>query len=441
MRPVARLWALAALLVTLAACGGHGGGSSTTATTTPAPAPVVTQAANAVSITVDAGPAVLATGPNGFISDNLAFVSVTLCAPGGSNCQTIDHVQVDTGSVGLRIEQSVLNPGLLAALPQPTSQLGGPLGECYQYVDGYAFGSVRDADFQIGGEKVAGMPLQVIGDTGAFSTIPAACSSSGGANLNTVTALGANGIIGLGVTETDCGSICANGGGTGAALYYDCPSSGCGSAVSVAASATAPFQQLPNPVAAMSVDNNGLIITLPAASQSGQASLTGTMYFGIGTQSNNALGSATVIAATDSTARDGSGLVTATYNGQTLPDSFLDSGSNLFLFVDSGIPTCTGADFKGYYCPGASINVNPTLLATNGSAVSASFQLNNAITLLSLNNTSVLPGVVANPTAQGLVNAYPNSFDFGLPFFYGRSIYTAIEGRTAGGVAGPFFAY
>ena len=58
---------------------------------------------------MDAGPPVLATGPNGFISDNIAFVSVTLCAPGGTNCQTIDHVQVDTGSVGLRIQASVLN--------------------------------------------------------------------------------------------------------------------------------------------------------------------------------------------------------------------------------------------------------------------------------------------------------------------------------------------
>jgi len=36
---------------------------------------------------------------------------------------------------------------------------------------------------------------------------------------------------------------------------------------------------------------------------------------------------------------------------------------------------------------------------------------------------------------------FPDSFDFGLPFFYGRPIYTAIEGRTAAGAAGPFFAF
>jgi hypothetical protein len=32
-------------------------------------------------------------------------------------------------------------------------------------------------------------------------------------------------------------------------------------------------------------------------------------------------------------------------------------------------------------------------------------------------------------------------FDFGLPFFYGRSVFTAIEGKSAGSQIGPFYAY
>ena len=434
MSRIAKLCGLAALLVLLAACGGHGGGSSST----PAPAPVVLT--NLATLTVDGGPPVLATGANPYISDNLAFVSVTLCAPGTTTCQSIDHVQVDTGSVGLRIEQSVLSPALLAALPPQSDAGANPTGECYQYVGGYAFGSVRDADFQIGGEKVAGMPLQVVGDTGAFSTVPSSCSSSGGANLNTVQAIGANGIIGLGVTTTDCGAVCSTGG-YGPAIYYDCPPSGCGQIVAQAANTAAPFQQLPNPVAAMAVDNNGVIVSLPSASNTGQASLTGTLYFGIGTQTNNGLGSATVLASTLSTDRNGAGLITASYNGVSLPDSFLDSGSNLYLFVDNALPLCTGADFTGFYCPTSPQQVSPTIATMNGGSVAASFTLNNAQTLLSTNGLSVLPGVGANPTAQGLMNAYPTSFDFGLPFFYGRRIYTAIEGRTAAGLAGPYFAY
>ena len=431
--------ALGLTLLLLAACGGHGGGGS--ATTATSPSPVTAALSNFTTLTVDAGPPALATGANPYISDNLAFVSVTICAPGTNTCQTIDHVQVDTGSVGLRIVQSVLNPALLAAMPNQTDASANPVGECIQYVDGYAFGSVRTADFKIGGESVSAMPLQVIGDTGVFSTIPSSCSSTGGTSLTSVKSLSANGIIGLGVTATDCGVACTTPGGSGAAIYYDCPASGCGAITAEAASATAPFQQLPNPVAAMAVDNNGVVISLPPAPAAGEASLTGTLYFGIGTQTNNGLGSAQILATTTSAADNGPGMITANYNGQSLPESFIDSGSNLYLFVDETIPHCTGADFSGYYCPGTPLQVSPTIVGASGANVAAGFTLNDAQTLLSTKGTSVLPGVGANPTAQNLMNAYPNSFDFGLPFFYGRTIYTAIEGRQAGGTMGPFLAY
>jgi hypothetical protein len=53
----------------------------------------------------------------------------------------------------------------------------------------------------------------------------------------------------------------------------------------------------------------------------------------------------------------------------------------------------------------------------------------------------VIPGVGANPNIIFPSTAYAGSFDFGLPFFYGRSVYTAIEGRTAGSTTGPYFAF
>lgn len=34
-----------------------------------------------------------------------------------------------------------------------------------------------------------------------------------------------------------------------------------------------------------------------------------------------------------------------------------------------------------------------------------------------------------------------NIFDWGLPFFYGRSIFTAIAGTANSGGTGPFFAF
>lgn len=457
-----KLGVLAAVLL-LAACGGGGGGSSSgsgggssggSGGGSGGGGPPPTTVANYVPVTIDQGPASLATGPGGYISSNVAYVSITLCAPGSTtNCQTIDHVMVDTGSVGLRLLGSVLSSSLLSALPLETDASSNPVGECYQYIDGYVFGSVRQADLTIGGEKVANMPFHVIADNSdnRFSTAPTSCSAGGGTNENTVQLFGANGIIGIGVTATDCGSLCTSG--TSAALsqgnpiYYDCPSSGCGAAITRAASASAPFQQVINPVAAMSVDNNGTVLVLPSEPSepsTGAATATGTLYFGIGTQTNNGLGSAQVYTATNSSSSLGPGYITVTYNGNPLPYSFLDSGSSAYFFEDSTITPCpSSSNFKGWYCPASPLNLTTTITGVNGAATSGAFTLYNAQTQFT-SNDAVIPGVGGNPSVF-----YPNidpsffaqSFDYGLPFFYGRSVYTAIEGRNAGGVVGPYFAF
>ena len=434
----ARLAALALALL-LAACGGGGGSSSVAPAPTPTPTPTPT-ANNTAAIVVDNGPASLDTGPNPYVASDAVFVSVTVCAPGTGTCQTVDHVQIDTGSVGLRLFPSVLSSSLIAALPPQTSPSGNPVGECSGFVDGYIFGAVRSADVTVGGETVSGMPFELIADTNLPGGVPASCSSGGGSNINTVAALGANGIYGVGVTTTDCGAACTTPGGMGAGIYYDCPSSGCSTIIARAANTSAPFQQLPNPVAALATDNNGVIISLPAVPAAGTATDSGTMYFGIGTESNNALGSAVVLATTDSLSPSGAGFVTAIYNGQSLPNSFIDSGSNAYYFVDAAIPTCTASGFTGYYCPPTPLSLSASLLTSAGGSVAAPFVIYNAQTLFTTNNAA-LPGLGANPDLLSTLAPYPSSFDFGLPFFFGRNIYIAFEGRTAGGVAGPYFAY
>jgi hypothetical protein len=371
---------------------------------------------------------------------DLAFVSVTFCAPGTSNCQTIDHILVDTGSIGVRVYQSALSPTLLAAMPLETDAGANPVGECYDFADGFVFGSVRQADFQIGGEAVAGMPVQVIGDAGVFATIPSSCSAGGGPNLATVQSFGANGVIGIGVSLTDCGAVCQSPGGSGAAAYYDCPTSGCAGLITRTASTTAPFQQLPNPVAAMGVDNNGTIVSLPAVPATGVASVTGQLIFGIGTQTNNALGGATVLTTTSAQSALGEGVLTVQYKGQNLDQSFIDSGTNLYLFSDTTIAACSGTSFAGYYCPGSPLALSPTVVGQNGANASGAFTLLNARNLLSTQNSAV-PGVGGNPAVINKGVDFSNSFDFGLPFFYGRNVYTALEGRSAGGAVGPYIAY
>jgi hypothetical protein len=428
----------------LAGCGGSDGTATPVVTVTPTPTPTPTATAtptvvNTATVTLDSGPAALHTGTGAYDAFNEPYVTVTICAPNSTtNCQTIDHVILDTGSVGLRIIQPVLNANLLAALPTENETNGNAVGECYQYVNSYAFGSVRTADFAIAGEKVAAMPLQLIGDTGRFATVPSSCSSGGGDPILTVKDFGANGIIGVGTTATDCGSYCASGGSSGA-IYYDCPTAGCQNTIARASTASAPFQQLPNPVAAFATDNNGTIITLPAVPQAGVPTLTGTVIFGIGTQSDNSLTAGVVLPLTTSSSRIGAGLLTATYKGTTLTQSFLDSGSNEYFFIDTVLAACTESDLIAFYCPPTPTQLSPTLTGTDGTTTSGAFTLYSPLNVSGSSN--VAPGLGINPTLVTPPLPFANSFDFGIPFFFGKTVYTAIEGRAAGGRQGPYNAF
>jgi hypothetical protein len=400
-----------ASLAWLASCGGGGGtliaggGSSSGGT----------GSSNSVPLTVEIGPA----GPS-FV--NLAFVTLTICAPGTQNCQTIDNIQVDTGSSGLRIVSSVLNASLLQALPQ--QYVGGtsvPVVECAQFADGYSWGPVVSADLEIGGEKASGIPMQVIGNPG-FTQIPTDCSSPVPNEEDAVATFGANGIIGVGVFAQDCGAACASGVISG--TYYGCPTNGAGCAGIVEAADL----QVPNPVTAFSADNNGVVIELPNVAAGGAASATGSLLFGIGTESNNALGSATVLG-TDA----GTGTIDVTFSGTDYPSSVLDTGSNALYFNDDALSVCAaGSSTAGYYCTAA--NLSATITTASNTQLAASFAVGDAATMV--------PNGAAYPQlAAPFITAAPQTFDFGLPYFYDRNVFVAIEGMSAGGTTGPFFAY
>jgi hypothetical protein len=161
--------------------------------------------------------------------------------------------------------------------------------------------------------------------------------------------------------------------------------------------------------------------------------MTGQLIFGIGTQANNGLGSATVLT-TSST-----GTLTATYNGQNLTNSFVDSGTNFLAFSDSAITQCTG-QLKGFYCPATPLTLSATLTGKNSISQSVTLPLYNTQNLGNGGETA-LPGLGGDPSSFNSLNPYTNSFDFGLPFFFGKSVYTGIQGRTAGVYVGPFVAF
>jgi hypothetical protein len=387
---------------------------------------------NVQPIVVDAGPE-----PQTFIDADEAFTSVTICVHGTSTCQTIDHIQVDTGSVGLRLISSVLT----ITLPPENDSSGNPLDECAVFSDGYVWGPVATADITMAGEQAAAAPVQIIIPSSSSPAVPSSCSSQspmggngnegGSSNSNSVSTLGANGIIGVGLFQQDCGEFCVNNS-TNPTVYYDCPSSGCTPTTATLA------QQVPNPVAMFATDNNGVLIQLPAAPNGGSASVSGSMIFGIGTQSNNGLGSATIYPVPDTGSNAGN--IITTFSGHSYPASFLDSGSNGIFFLDSsttGIPMCTGQNSK-WYCPTTSPD---NLSATNqgqdangnpvGTAGTVNFTIEDASTLFTSGNTAFSTSGGPNPGA----------FDWGLAFFFGRNVFTAIDGMSTPGGTGPYFAY
>jgi Protein of unknown function (DUF3443) len=167
--------------------------------------------ANVEPLIVDAGP----TGLNP-PAVNTPFVSVTVCVPGTSDCQTIDHVEVDTGSVGLRLVASVVT----LALPALKDPSNNPLAECLQFADGTSWGSVVTADITMPTSRktAKGVNVQLIGATAAGDP-PTACT---GTTENTVDTFGANGIIGLGPFTNDCNVSGDCTPGPQSANYYYC---------------------------------------------------------------------------------------------------------------------------------------------------------------------------------------------------------------------------
>lgn len=434
MHRVLQMCVVTAAVLVASSCGGGGNSTPSSASVPPS------STNNTVPVVVDAGPQSLQSA--GKIATNLPFVTLTVCVPNTSTCQTIDHVQVDTGSSGLRIVSSVLT----IALPQQMDSTGAnPVAECNQFGDGFTWGPVQTADIQIAGEQAKAVPIQVT--NGSFMTIPQACSSVG-PEEDDVNHLFANAILGVGVFRQDCGGGCTltTSDPNFQATYYSCPASGCQpTSESIAA-------QVQNPVWMFATDNNGVVLQFPAiASSSGQATASGSLFFGIGTQSDNSISNANVVSVDPAT-----GLFAVTFAGVLYNDfngpgtgqgsSIFDSGSNAFFFLDTstpqlsaaGLQDCSSPNLQGFYCGPttpqtftAEIQGDDSFGTPSGSMFFVNFGIEGADKLANSTFTAF----------DDIGGSRPQAFDFGLPFFFGRNVYTAIEGQNTPDGAGPFFAY
>jgi len=403
----------ACVITALVGCGGGSGSSGTSGAT-------ATSTVNHVPVVVDGGPPQVD-------AVNILYTTVTVCAPGSTTaCQTIDHVQVDTGSTGFRVLASALANGLAPSrLRQATDANGNSIVECVQFADGYSWGPVKVADLAIAGETARNVAIQVIGDPAyPSSLIPGACVNIPNAEEDTLLQFGANAILGIGNFVQDCGPYCAQPGVQDGSAYNDCTSV---APVTCQPAAVEPSAQVSNPIASFASDNNGALIQLPSISGSGATTTSGTLTFGIGTQSNNKLGAATIY-----TLDPNDGTLLTTYAGVQLSQSYVDSGSNAYFFPDAGIPACPDTSY--FYCPSSTLSRSGQLQGISGKVKNVSFVVSNAD---SLPATDAVDTGLAGPSGSTL----PQSFTWGLPFFYGRNVFVVLEGATVSGVQGPAVAF
>ncbi|VWC50959.1 DUF3443 family protein [Burkholderia lata] len=393
----------AATAVLVTACGGGdgGGGSSSGNNGNTGNGGSDGNSGNTAVITVNAGVANVI---------NIPTVSLKVCAPGTSNCQVVNNVLVDTASYGLRLVGSAVS-GVLGSLPQVTSG-GAPVAECGKFVSSYTWGSVRTVDLSIGSEQASSLPVQIIGDLGT-TNVPSSCTN-GGASANSASALGANGILGIGPAPVDCGTTCATSTSTNN-NYYACPN---GDNANCAVALVPVAQQVANPVHRFA-DSSGVSVSMPSISNNGQASATGTLTFGLPDLTGK-----TVMTSTTT------GDVNATFLGRNVT-AFFDTGSNAYFFNDSSQTACSKN--TQFYCPSASTTYSATLTGQNGVSGTVSMPVVNADSLFS-NPSTFAFNDIAGPFGSS------SWLDVGMPHFYGKTIYFGMD-KTASGGAAPFVAF
>src|SRR5437667_2206174 len=113
-------------------------------------------------------------------------------------------------------------------------------------------------------------------------------------------------MLAIGFFVADCGNACTSASAGNPGFYYSCTASSC----SVIAEALT--QQVQNPVASFAQNNNGVVIELPAIAATTLA-LNGALVLGIGTGSDNGIGSAKIFSP------DRFGNLLTTFSGHQYP--------------------------------------------------------------------------------------------------------------------------
>lgn len=99
------------------------------------------------------------------------------------------------------------------------------------------------------------------------------------------------------------------------------------------------------------------------------------------------------------------------------------------FFADATIPVCSGS--PGFYCPAATLALSAVNTSANGAA--------SGTVYFTIENLQALNSTVRAASIGGSFRS--KSFDWGMPFFFGRTVFVAMDGASTLHGTGPYWAY
>jgi len=349
---------------------------------------------------------------------NKACTTVVICNSNQTNCTSITDLRVDTQTSGIHIFQDALPSTLYTSL-QNISTTNGNLGNCFNY-EGYSYwGNVFQAIVLLNGQK-ASVPIQIIDNTKTHPTTSEStnlCTSLTNTPTNSSKAH-YQGIFGIGPKQQDCGSSCVS---TPSIYYYSCPN-GLAQSIATCTQTTVPLnQQITNPIAELAENNNGVILQLPQVPSAGVPSVEGSIILGIDTETNNASTGTQYIPTNTDTS------ISVSSQGQSY-SAMINAAASAFTFP-STITTGTVNQIT-YYCPTTAQNFTSMIYGSQN--IPLTFSIGNATSLLG--HSSYVFAELGIPSSQ-------NTIIYGIPFFFGKSVFVGFENRSSSLGQGPYYAF
>ncbi len=364
-------------------------------------------------------------------SVNVPLVTIKVCVPGTQICQSIDHVLLDTGSTGLSIFSNTTGGEInttMTPLPHLQDVLGRNIYDCFAYGDGFVdAGGMYQADVYIGNHKAPIQTIGVFGDSETyFSTLcqrnPVVNTQPSGDYViqspSGTIGRGINGILGIAPYKLS--------------LINETTAQACDSLFSCVAYQYTSVNAPSNILSRLTTDNNGFTLslpslTIPADSEYNSPPFTGNIILGINTKSNNIITSTPIYLSSE-------GYIFC-YSGSWKANILFDTGGVAYFIGNSLINLLTPYGYSIVYGDFIALPDNESLHITLPSYDAHNTKINLEITI---SDTATMKKIWAGSVIPDLVftNNIPqlsNTFDFGIPFFFGKNVSFLFDGATMQG--------